>query len=73
MLRHRSLQSTHKYVGVADEYLQTAVDGLSWERPGIPPAPAPEPPPAAGVDLSVLSPEQLQALAVQLLTALAKP
>lgn len=72
MLRHRSISSTQKYVGVADDDLQEAVDGLSWERPGTPPPPPPEPAPAAAVDLSALSPEQLQALAVQLLTALTR-
>lgn len=67
MLRHSNLNTTMKYCAASNDDLQQAVKSLDWadeagQRSST----------AAQIDLGAMPPDELQALAAQLLTALAK-
>jgi integrase/recombinase XerD len=66
MLRHNSIQSSMKYTEASNEDLQAAMAGLDWGHAVPAPVAAPALP-----DLASLTPDQMRALAAQLVTALA--
>jgi len=66
MLRHREIQSTMKYTQASNAKLVNAVNGMTWTDRAQQPA-APKLP-----DLAAMTSDQLQAIAVELLTALAE-
>jgi integrase/recombinase XerD len=68
MLRHSNITSTMKYTQASNAELVNAVNGMTWtDRAQREPASAPSLP-----DLAFLTPEQMQGMAAELLTALAE-